>query len=233
MTTTNTKIKNFETSTSIIKSNFLKKIRPLFDSLAKDNIQLVNAQSNVQSFDDLLWNEIRARFNVHTANQAEMIREFIADSYSWTVKRKGKGKETATRLTAPKRFSQFFSDIKLAFECGLIDIDFKSDVKTTDLLTGKVGNNHTTIYKNIFKEFDTIGDMRKAKNAFVAENKSNSFKKITSDLILIKQFANKAEREHDSKLLTKIEKLANELRLELNLAPKTIKIDKKNKTIND
>ena len=102
--------RNIVTTTATKKNGFLKRIRPLFNALAKDNISLTNVEKSIKSFDDFLWLAISKTFDIQSVEQTEMIREFIADSYQWTVKRKGKGKEDSAtkRLTAPKQFSQFF-----------------------------------------------------------------------------------------------------------------------------
>ena len=99
--------RNIVTITATKKSGFLKRIRPLFNALAKDNISLTNVEKSIKSFDDFLWNEIRNTFDVQTVEQAEMIREYIAKSYQWTIKRKGKGKADSAKNITSSSISPF------------------------------------------------------------------------------------------------------------------------------
>lgn len=213
--------RNIRTTTNQKKTGFLKRIRPIIDAFTKDSIEFENAEKRVKSFDDYLWNEIRKTFDIQTVEQAEMIREFIADSFQWTVKRKGKGKqdEISNRRQQPKKFSQFFSDIKRAFNNGIIDVDFEYNDSLKDHIVGT--NNRTTIYKNIFDQFETIGDVRKALRDQLISSKSEQYTHSDQNIKLIKQFLNHAERSKDQKKLKQLDKALNDLRLQFSLAPKS------------
>ena len=213
--------RNITTTTKQKKTGFLKRIRPIIDAFTKDSIDFENAQKRVQSFDDYLWNEIRKTFDIQTAEQAELIRELIADSFHWTVKRKGKGKqdEISNRRQQPKKFSQFFSDIKRAFNNGVVDIDFEYNDSLKDHVIGT--NKRTTIYKNILSEFETIGDVRKALRDQLINSKSEEYNHSDQNIKLIKQFLNQAERSKDQKKLKQLDKALNDLRLQFSLAPKS------------
>ena len=213
--------RNINTTTNQKKTGFLKRIRPIIDAFTKDSIEFENAQKRVQSFDDFLWNEIRKTFDIQTVEQAELIRELIADSFQWTVKRKGKGKqdEISNRRQQPKKFSQFFSDIKRAFNNGVVDVDFEYNNSLEDHIIGT--NNRTTIYKNILSEFETIGDVRKALRDQLINSKSEEYNHSDQNIKLIKSFLNQAERSKDQKKLKQIDKALNDLRLQFSLAPKS------------
>ena len=228
--------RNIETITATKKTGFLKKIRPLFNTLAKDNISLTNAEKSIKSFDNFLWNEIRKVFDIQTADQAEMIREYIATAYHWTVKRKGKGKANSTDniISAPKQFSQFFSDIKRAFNNNLINIDLEYSDLILDHISGKNKNNRTTIFKNIFDEYETIGDLRKALREHLENSKSGECKDSKRHLKLLNDHVNtleRSEKKEDKKKLKSLTKDINILRLKYSLAPKAIKTDNTNKTV--
>jgi hypothetical protein len=228
--------RNIVTITAPKKNGFLKRIRPLFNALAKDNISLTNVEKSIKSFDDFLWNKIRETFDVHTVEQSEMIREFIADSYQWTVKRKGKGKEDSAtkRLTAPKQFSQFFSDIRRSFNNNLIDVDLEYSDSILDHISGKKENIRTTIFKNIFDEYETIGELRKALREHIANSKSEDYKDYKSDSKLVNDYANsleRSEKKSDKKKLKLLKDRMRKIKQEFSLAPKAIKTDKTNKTI--
>jgi hypothetical protein len=213
--------RNINTTTNQKKTGFLKRIRPIIDAFTKDSIEFENAQKRVQSFDAFLWNEIRKTFDIQTVEQTEMIRELIADSFQWTVKRKGKGKqdEISNRRQQPNKFSQFFSDIKRAFNNGVVDIDFEYNNSLEDHIIGT--NNRTTIYKNILSEFETIGEVRKALRDQLINSKSEEYNHSDQNIKLIKAFLNQAERSKDQKKLKQIDKALNDLRLTFSLAPKS------------
>jgi len=228
--------RNIATITATKKTGFLKKIRPLFNTLTKDNISLTNVEKSIKSFDDFLWNEIRKVFDIQTADQAEMIREYIAKTYQWTVKRKGKGKaNSADNITsAPKQFTQFFSDIKRAFNNNLIDVDLEYSDAILDHVSGKKKNNRTTIFKNIFNEYQTIGDLRKALREHLEISKSEECQDSKRHLKLLNDHVNtleRSEKKEDKKKLNSLTKDINILRLKYSLAPKAIKTDKTNKTV--
>lgn len=228
--------RNIVTTTATKKSGFLKSIRPLFNALAKDNISLTNVEKSIKSFDDFLWLAISKTFDIQSVEQTEMIREFIADSYQWTVKRKGKGKEDSAtkRLTAPKQFSQFFSDIKRAFQHNLIAIDFESNDEWIDQLTGNTKREKITIYKNVLEEFNTIGEMRKALREHIENSKSEECKDSKGYLKLLNDHVNSLERSEkkaDKKKLKSLTKDINTLRQKYSLAPKAIETDTTNKTV--
>ena len=213
--------RNIRTTTNQKKTGFLKRIRPIIDAFTKDSLEFENAQKRVQSFDNYLWNEIRKTFDIQTVEQAEMIRELIADSFQWTVKRKGKGKqdEISNRRQQPKKFSQFFSDIKRAFNNGVVDIDFEYNDSLKDHIIGT--NDRTTIYKNILSEFETIGDVRKALRDQLINSKSEQYTNSKKNMKLVDKFLNQAERSNDQKKLKAIDKALNDLRLQFSLAPKS------------
>ena len=213
--------RNIRTTTNQKKTGFLKRIRPIIDAFTKDSLEFENAQKRVQSFDDYLWNEIRKTFDIQTAEQAELIRELIADSFQWTVKRKGKGKqdEISNRRQQPKKFSQFFSDIKRAFNNGVVDIDFEYNDSLKDHIIGT--NNRTTIYKNILSEFETIGDVRKALRDQLINSKSEQYTNSKKNIKLVDKLINQAEKSNDQKKLNQIDKALNDLRLQFSLAPKS------------
>ena len=228
--------RNIVTTTATKKNGFLKRIRPLFNALAKDNISLTNVEKSIKSFDDFLWLAISKTFDIQSVEQTEMIREFIADSYQWTVKRKGKGKEDSAtkRLTAPKQFSQFFSDIKRAFQHNLIAIDFESNDEWIDQLTGNTKREKITIYKNVLEEFNTIGEMRKALREHIENSKSEECKDSKGYLKLLNEHVNSLERSEkkaDKKKLKSLTKDINTLRQKYSLAPKAIETDTTNKTV--
>jgi len=212
--------RNIRTTTNQKKTGFLNRIRPIIDAFTKDSLEFENAQKRVQSFDDYLWNEIRKTFDIQTVEQTEMIRELIADSFQWTVKRKGKGKqdEISNRRQQPKKFSQFFSDIKRAFNNGVVDIDFEYNDSLRDHIIGT--NNRTTIYKNILSEFETIGDVRKALRDQLINSKSEEYTETDEDLKLIKQHLNQAEKKKDKKRLNEIKKSVKSIKTSLSIAPK-------------
>ena len=227
--------RNIVTITATKKSEFLKRIRPLFNALAKDNISLTNVEKSIKSFDDFLWNEIRATFDVQTVEQAEMIREYIAKTYQWTIKRKGKGKADSVKniTSAPKQFSQFFSDIKRAFNNNLIDVDLEYSDSILDHISGKKKNVRTTIFKNIFNEYETIGDLRKALREHLENSKSEECRDSKGYLKLLNDHVNsleRSEKKSDKKKLKSLTKDINTLRRKYSLAPKAIKTDKTNKT---
>jgi hypothetical protein len=227
-------LSNFnELTTSQKKRSFLVKLKPVIKALIDDTFNLVNLDKKVRSFDDYLWNIIRSSFSVQSVEQNQMIREFIADSYQWTVKRKGKGKETDNRTKQPSRFSQFFSDIKRAFENGIVPVE--NTYKQFEILENgkedKKKHQIITIYQNVFDNFQTIGELRKALNAHTDESRSEQYNHIEQNWILIKLARNKAEKAGDSKTLSKIDKVLNDARRTLNLAPKAIESDKTNKIV--
>ena len=213
--------RNIRTTTNQKKTGFLKRIRPIIDAFTKDSLEFENAQKRVQSFDNFLWNEIRKTFDIQTVEQAELIRELIADSFHWTVKRKGKGKqdEISNRRQQPKKFSQFFSDIKRAFNNGVVDIDFEYNDSLKDHIIGT--NNRTTIYKNILSEFETIGDVRKALRDQLINSKSEQYTNSKKNIKLVDKLINQAEKSNDQKKLNQIDKALNDLRLQFSLAPKS------------
>ena len=228
--------RNIVTTTATKKNGFLKRIRPLFNALAKDNISLTNVEKSIKSFDDFLWLAISKTFDIQTVEQTEMIREFIADSYQWTVKRKGKGKEDSAtkRLTAPKQFSQFFSDIKSAFNNNLIDIEFSHQDEWIDQLTGNNKSQKITIYKNVLEEFNTIGELRKALREHIANSKSEDFKDYKSDSDLTDKFARSLERSEKKADKKKLKSLAKDMHIfcqKYSIAPQAIKTDTTNKII--
>ena len=228
--------RNINTTTNQKKTGFLKRIRPIIDAFTKDSIEFENAQKRVQSFDAFLWNEIRKTFDIQTVEQTEMIRELIADSFQWTVKRKGKGKqdEISNRRQQPNKFSQFFSDIKRAFNNNLIDVDLEYSDEILDHISGKKKNVRTTIFKNIFNEYETIGDLRKALREHLENSKSEECRNSKGYLKLLNDYVNsleRSEKKEDKKKLKSLTKDINTLRQKYSLAPKAIKTDKTNKTV--